>query len=451
VQVARWRLLIAARPLTASSRNNLKTPSLDVVEFLDFWHANGAPARILLAVSGGADSVALLRLAIMARERAGFEIVAATVDHQLRKEAAAEAQEVAAWCANFNVRHKALSWCGEKPVTGIQAAARQARYRLLVDVAHAEHCVAIMTGHTEDDLAETVYMRRNRRSGARGIAGMLRQFDIAAGASEPIPLLRPLLNMRRIILRGALENMQQPFFDDPSNGDEKFERVRVRKMLMSGSLETDHSTLIAAAKESLTEAMQIDQAEMAHMSKMGVVFHFWGGLKLHAPNMVPKEGDANTDKTGLYARLIHAVGAKDHRPSQPDAIAAVHTAMACGRASLGGTLIHRRRNELWILREPAALHGRAGVAALAPVSIDPGANILWDNRFIIQNNFSQPGLCAPLNVNDFEGSFEGPNEGKFGLPSVSLGSEIPETPMKPIHCLFRSLIKERFVGRIIRF
>ena len=126
---------------------------------------------LLLAVSGGPDSTALMWLAARwAKARQGApKLVAVTVDHGLRKEAAREAQAVAKLARKLGIAHRTLHWRGKKPKTGLQQAARLARYALLADAARQAGAMHILTAHTRDDQAETVVIRLTRGSGLTGL------------------------------------------------------------------------------------------------------------------------------------------------------------------------------------------------------------------------------------------------------------------------------------------
>ncbi|HXZ18039.1 MAG TPA: tRNA lysidine(34) synthetase TilS, partial [Roseiarcus sp.] len=130
------------------------------------------PKATLIAVSGGPDSTALLLMAAEWAARRGARVFAATVDHGLRPESAAEAAGVALLSAKLSVPHATLVWSGAKPATRLQERAREARYRLLL--AHAEKIGAdrIATAHHLDDQAETVLFRLLRGSGVSGLKGM---------------------------------------------------------------------------------------------------------------------------------------------------------------------------------------------------------------------------------------------------------------------------------------
>lgn len=152
---------------------------------------------LALAVSGGPDSTALLLLA--ARWRDSLEgrpkLLAVTVDHGLRPESAREAEVVRHLAGAFAVPHRTLRWTGEKPSTGLQEAARAARYRLLAAAAHEAGARHVLTAHTIDDQAETVLMRMARGSGPTGLAGMARESSLPACGERELTLVRPFLDV----------------------------------------------------------------------------------------------------------------------------------------------------------------------------------------------------------------------------------------------------------------
>jgi len=185
--------------------------------------------KILIAVSGGPDSMALLLLAHRWRENHGGELIAATVDHGLRPEAKEEAALAAAFSHKLGVPHHVLRWTGEKPPTGIQEAAREARYALLCGLAKTENIEAIVTAHTRDDQSETFLMRLARGSGLSGLAGIR-----ARSNRDGILLLRPLLDLPKARLIATMEAAGIGYAEDGSNRDPRFTRVRLREL--SGAL-----------------------------------------------------------------------------------------------------------------------------------------------------------------------------------------------------------------------
>jgi tRNA(Ile)-lysidine synthase len=184
--------------------------------------------RIGLAVSGGPDSMALLLLAAAARPG---EVEAATVDHGLRDGSAAEAEQVAALCRQLGVPHAVLKldWA-EKPTAAIQEQARVRRYGALADWARERGIKTLLTGHHAGDQAETFLMRLRRGVGVNGLAGMRPTVKLP-GSDEA--LVRPLLGWRSEQLRRLCELAGVTPAEDPSNADDKFERVRARRALES--------------------------------------------------------------------------------------------------------------------------------------------------------------------------------------------------------------------------
>ena len=187
-------------------------------------------AGLLLAVSGGPDSTALLALADRWRKGAGVPVSVATVDHGLRAESRAEAEAVSALCAARGLPHAILSWSGDKPASGLPAAARAARYRLLG--AHAREIGAdtIATGHHADDQAETVLMRLLRGSGPAGLAGMGRMAPAPWAGGEGLTLARPLLGCAKAKLVDICRAEGLRFVEDPTNADETYRRPQLRRL-----------------------------------------------------------------------------------------------------------------------------------------------------------------------------------------------------------------------------
>lgn len=179
---------------------------------------------LLVAVSGGPDSVVLLALLAAWAQMPGRPLLhAATVDHGLRPQSAAEAADVAALCAKLGVGHATLRWEGVKPASGVQAEARRARYALLANEARRMGGATLVTAHTLDDQAETMLMRLAHGSGPSGLKGMRGRSEV-----NGVPLVRPLLGIPKARLVATAEARGLPFVHDPSNSDPRFERVRWR-------------------------------------------------------------------------------------------------------------------------------------------------------------------------------------------------------------------------------
>src|SRR4051794_41062438 len=209
-----------------------------------------APA-LVLAVSGGPDSVAMMWLMARWRRalRHGPRLVAVTVDHGLRAEAAREARDVKALADSLDIQHRTLRWTGAKPGTGLPAAAREARYRLLARAARLAGATHVLTAHTEDDQAETLLMRMSRGSGIAGLAAMARQSQ-----RDGVVLARPLLQTPKARLLATLTKAKIGYADDPTNRDRAFTRPRFRALMSALAAEGFDSRNLARLASRLARA-----------------------------------------------------------------------------------------------------------------------------------------------------------------------------------------------------
>jgi tRNA(Ile)-lysidine synthase len=182
---------------------------------------------LVLAVSGGPDSLALMMLAAKWRENgaAGVPLNVATVDHGLRADSHLEAAKVGEWASALGLPHKILPWLGDKPTRAIQEKAREARYALLFAHAKATGAEAVATAHHADDQWETLLFRLARGSGLAGLAGMARDQAFPGGR-----VIRPLLGLPKQALVDFCRAQGQAFFDDPSNAHPGFARTRLRTL-----------------------------------------------------------------------------------------------------------------------------------------------------------------------------------------------------------------------------
>jgi tRNA(Ile)-lysidine synthase len=213
--------------------------------------APDADERIGIAVSGGADSMALLAAAHRCWPG---QVEAATVDHGLRAEARAEAGMVAGWCAGQGIAHEILTLAGAL-AGNLQASAREARYAALEGWRVERRLDWLATAHQADDQIETFILRLNRGSGVSGLA------CVRARRGH---LLRPLLGERRADLRAYCMASDVPFIDDPSNADERFDRVRVRQTMQK--LASAETLIDPAGLSRSAEALAEAEAALAWMT-----------------------------------------------------------------------------------------------------------------------------------------------------------------------------------------
>ncbi len=184
--------------------------------------------RFCVAVSGGADSLALCLLAQKWAEENGHTLVALSVDHGLRSEAAAECQWVHETLAHYGIEHHTLIWTGDKPARAIQAAAREARYDLMGGWCKTQGIKDLLLAHHQDDQGETFLMRLARGSGVDGLSAMQKVTHRGA-----LRLVRPLLDVPKAALKKYLQDKNQDWIEDPSNQNEAFDRVKMRNAMSS--------------------------------------------------------------------------------------------------------------------------------------------------------------------------------------------------------------------------
>jgi tRNA(Ile)-lysidine synthase len=328
--------------------------------------ADGGSAA--LAVSGGADSMALLHL--VARSVAvSNRILVLTVDHGLRQTSTSEAQTVADRAISLGYRHQILTWTGSKPQTGIEAHARAARYQLLTDAARANGIAAIVTAHTADDQAETLLMRLARGSGLDGLSAMA-----PVSSVHGILLLRPLLQVSHAELVGFLREHGLAWLDDPSNRDSAYERVRLRQQRETlTSLGLTQNAIGRSARRLMRARQALTAETERHALLIGSV-DTTGAVALERDgwDALPEEL-----RLRLLARAI-AVVTGDGDPVNLAALEDLATDIRAGSGgrSLHGALIIASRARLLIVRE-------IGRQLQAETVLEPGSLCIWDRRFAV--------------------------------------------------------------------
>ncbi|MGE0743756.1 MAG: tRNA lysidine(34) synthetase TilS [Rhodospirillales bacterium] len=327
-----------------------------------------AAPRVAVAVSGGADSMALALLAHRwARQRRG-QAVALTVDHGLRPGSAREAAQAGRRLAARGMAHRVLRWSGEKPAADVQAAARDARYALLEDWCRRAGIVHLFLAHHRDDQAETLLLRLGRGSGAWGLAAMAPVVETAA-----VRLLRPLLPVGRDRLRATLHAAGQPWAEDPSNESPAFARVRVRRALPALAEAGIATARIAETAARLGRARAALEDAVARLLAVAVEIHPAGWCRL---DPVPFAAAPPEVSLRAVAAVLRTVAGAPY-VVRAERLARLHDALAGGSLTaprtLGGCVIGPWRGGLVVAREPAAATGA--------LRLSPGASMVWDGRF----------------------------------------------------------------------
>ncbi|MBW6421514.1 tRNA lysidine(34) synthetase TilS [Rhizobium sp. XQZ8] len=331
-----------------------------------------------MAISGGSDSAGLLLALVQANASdSDVFIDAVTIDHALRPESADEAVSVAAFCRRLGVRHFIRRWDGEKPRTGISAASREARYRLLMDVADEIDATAILTGHTLDDQAETVAMRaaRNEGEGNLGLAGMAD----AVLLDRRRWLLRPFLHCRRADIRELLAEVGEGWIDDPSNQNIRYERVRVRERLSQEAVFDDHAIIRAGLRRTeLSDAASLWVRSHLAISH-GVLAHVSGEGLTEDPVVLRH----------ALAVLSAVLGGRSYLPAgeSMDRVMAFIDGGQPGRMTVGRVIFDLRRDGLYVVRENRGM---------IPLHIAADSSAVWDGRYRIVNDGECEIAVGPL-------------------------------------------------------
>jgi tRNA(Ile)-lysidine synthase len=334
---------------------------------------------LLIALSGGGDSTALLHLLT---ERVGApRLAAAIVDHALRDGSDAEAEQARARAAALGVAVVVvrLDWPNGRVLA--QQTARERRYAALCAEARCIGARVLLAGHTRDDQAETVLMRARAKSGWRGLAAMR--------AIAPMPfwpegrgltLARPLLQARRGALRDYLRARGAVWSDDPSNENTAFARVRARARL--AELEAEGVETVRLARLAERVRPLVDKLDREAGALIGEAARFEAGRIL--VSQARWRGGRELRRRALSALIAAAAGAA--REPHAGAVARLEEGRAEAGfrgATLGGAVIAPAAGGFRLSRDTGALVGRAGVAPAAALPLPVGAEAVWDGRLAL--------------------------------------------------------------------
>ena len=307
-------------------------------KFLDFIH-DFSDVPLAIAVSGGVDSVCLLHWAVLA----GLNVTALHVNHHLRPSANAEATYVADLCKKLNVPCHIFDWNDDKPASGLEAAARDARYKFMTDFCHANGIDALMVAHQADDQIETFLMNLGRGSGLYGLAAMARE-----SYRDGIKIVRPLLNVYRTELKKYCDENDIKYFSDEMNEDEQYTRVRIRKNrhLLAEKLGIEDARILLAI-ENLgrirdTTTGNLDALIESVMCRGGAMFSDSFLFDLGADIRLK-----------FFGTLIKKIGGDDYQPRLKSLASALDRLSSDCKFTLGHCTVRRLGERILIVPEGA--------------------------------------------------------------------------------------------------
>lgn len=327
--------------------------------------------RIAVAVSGGLDSSALVLLAAE-----WGDVVALTFDHGIRPESGSEARRIGEWLAELGVEHHVLTNATPLPETGLEAAARDARYRAMEAWCREKAIRHLLVAHTLEDQAETVILRLVRGSGVDGLAAMAEVSPPNTGGETPL-IVRPLLGVARARLQSTIcAKGHKVIVQDPMNLDRTFERVKVRELLRDTDITGLNAHRLADAARHQRRAREaLEQATRELLGSIASI-HFGGVVRLALEGLLAAPEELSLRALGQAIRCVSG-------RAYPLRIVQLERALLDLRSdgsrgfTLAGAAMSRDGDVLVLHRELARI--------AAPVSLPPDTAECWDGRFRIVN------------------------------------------------------------------
>lgn len=396
-------------------------------ELATLFHPLTGARRIALAVSGGADSLALLDSIDRWRKAPGRpEVVVLTVDHRLTPGSGAAAARVREIAKARGLPARVLARDGPVPTADVEAAARAARYGLLFAACREEGASHLAVAHHRDDVAETFLMRLKRGAGVFGLAAMRPAIEVGE-----VTLVRPFLTVPRARLAATTAAAGLTPADDPMNRDPRFARTAARRLLSEGALDAEVIAAVASRLAGLADA--IDAAATAFIAE-AVTADDYAIAWLDAARFAAATDEV---RARVLVRLLIAAGGADY-PPRADRLSGLLAAMLADaepvrfKRTLSGAVIERRGRRFAVYRE-------AGRSDLPTIATGPGFSGVWDRRFVVTvgegapegltvGTLGEAGRRAVGATADKLGAPMPPAAALAALPAVRRGDEILAVP-----------------------
>jgi tRNA(Ile)-lysidine synthase len=373
--------------------------------------------KIAIAVSGGSDSMALCLLARNWCETNQVELLALTVDHGLRAEAAGEAVLVRQWCTRIGIEHKTLTGKGTKPLSAIQEYARDLRYSLLLDECRERGIKALLVGHQLEDQLETFLMRASKGSGLTGLCAMQ-----TVSLRNDILILRPLLSIQRQKLREFLRLSDQSWIEDPSNENPAYTRTETGQILklmvqMQGREMGSMARLthrLQRAEQALSSETSDRFAQAVEISLLGYV-----SLDLKILRQWPEEFQVRILERAF--RIVRGPAARIKLSDLENLVTDIFSLSPDTDRTMVGCFLSFKEDVLTVCRE-------AGRKGLETVSLKSDSEIIWDDRFRILDKMPELPRPEHLHIGAL---------GSIGWSKLkeSHESNLPKLPMTIRNCL----------------
>jgi tRNA(Ile)-lysidine synthase len=353
-------------------------------DMMDVSMPSSMDGGVAVAVSGGADSMALCLLVFAWAKTHNLSFMALTVDHGIRPAAQTEAKQVQQWLSDRDIPHQTLTATDVAPQSNLQAWARDVRYSLMEDWCAAHQVGALLLAHHLEDQAETLLLRLGRGSGVDGLSAMATQ---VAPRFESGPWrVRPLLDVPKARLLETLKHAGQDWIEDPTNQDTKYARNRLRRMSQSlAEIGLTPQRLAKTAKtmrrtkEALDDAARRLREQALRIDEVGYCL-----LSVPAFSRAPEDVQLR-----LLGRLLAALGGQAFSPReerlQSMLAAILDNGLGGGRTLSGCRVVpeNEQSDVVMICRESRS------VADAIDLAVDKPTN--WDRRYRLRVSGDQAG------------------------------------------------------------
>lgn len=349
----------------------------------------GRPNNIAVAVSGGGDSMALTLLLNQWCLKKNIKLNAVTVDHSLREASKQEAENVSTWLRQHKIDHEVIEWVGKKPQSNIQDAAREARYKLINQWCSERKIQHLFVAHHKDDQAETFFIRLLRGSGVDGLSAMkpISLMPHPLSHKNDVKLYRPLLSIGKERLLKTLDEFKQRWISDPSNENENFTRIKVRKLLENSEIEgLDRDKLAATAEkmsrvksllDELTDQAESDYVQLNPLGYAELSQYFYENLHEEI-------------SLRLLSRLLKKISGGTH-PTRYQKLLSLYESIKkpdfAGQTLAGVIIFKTDTGQITFVREAASIRDNKVITGMK--------QYLWDNRFLI-NAKPNSGTLLPF-------------------------------------------------------
>ncbi|CAO5675172.1 MAG: tRNA(Ile)-lysidine synthase [Holosporales bacterium] len=303
--------------------------------------------KIAVAVSGGPDSLALCLIINEWAKENGGNIVALTVDHNLREESKDEAQQVEMWLKKYQIPHVILKWDHPPLQSRVQEHARNARYHLLEEYCTHHNIQILCTGHHLQDQFETFMMRLSKGSGSKGLACMQ-----PISKRNNLFIVRPLLSILPDDLKAYLYAIKQDYISDPSNDNDVFERVRWRKALLpllENGFSLDHFNKSIQKLNDLN--FWID--ECLEDAAIDCIEETDGATIIDIPSLIQLNKALSIKMISQQLQKVSNAPYPSSYDKAKDIVVALYNQSFINQ-SAGGCVLSRKKNKLYITKDPRA-------------------------------------------------------------------------------------------------